>query len=62
MCAFEIAMERCSTDEAPWYVIPAEERWFRDMAIVQHVHDTLEAMNPQNPELEFDPESIGQIL
>ena len=48
-------MERCSTDHAPWYVIPAEERWFRDVAIAQLVHDTLEAMNPQYPAPGFDP-------
>lgn len=55
MRAFEIAMERCSTEAAPWYVIPAEERWFRDVAIAQLVHDTLEAMDPQYPEPGFDP-------
>ena len=55
MRAFEIAMERCSTEEAPWYVIPSEERWFRDVAIAQLVHDTLEAMNPQYPKPGFDP-------
>ena len=48
-------MERCSTDHAPWYVIPAEERWFRDVAVAQLVHDTLEAMNPQYSEPGFDP-------
>ena len=55
MQAFEIALERCSTEQAPWYVIPAEERWFRDVAIAQLVHDALEAMNPQYPEPGFDP-------
>ena len=59
MRAFEIAMERCSTEAAPWYVIPAEERWFRDVAIAQLVHDTLEAMNPQYPEPEFDPKEYS---
>jgi len=54
MRAFEIAMERCSTEAAPWYVIPAEARWFRDVAIAQLVHDTLAAMNPQYPKPGFD--------
>jgi len=59
MRAFEIAMERCSPEAAPWYVIPAEKRWFRDVAIAQLVHDTLEAMNPQYPEPGFDPAEYG---
>ncbi len=54
MRAFEIALERCSTEVAPWYVIPAEARWFRDVAIAQLVHDTLAAMNPQYPKPGFD--------
>ena len=53
--AFEIAMERCSTDHAPRYVIPAEERWFRDVAVAQLVHDTLEVMDPKYPQPGFDP-------
>ena len=54
MRAFEIALERCSTEVAPWYVIPAEARWFRDVAIAQLVHDTLAAMNPQYPKPGFN--------
>ena len=53
--AFEIALQRCSTDRAPWYVIPGEERWFRDLAVTQLLVETLEDMNPQFPEPEFDP-------
>ena len=53
--AFEVALSRCSTDQAPWYVIPAEERWYRDLAISQLLVETLEDMDPQFPEPEFDP-------
>jgi len=62
MRAFEIALERCSTEQAPWYVIPAEARWFRDVAVAQLIHDTLEAMNPQYPEPGFDPAEYGPEL
>ena len=55
MQAYEIALNRCSTDIAPWYVIPAEKRWFRDIVISQLLLDALEEMNPQYPEPEFDP-------
>ena len=55
MAAYEVALGRCSTDFAPWYVIPAEERWFRDLVITQLIVDTLEDMDPQFPEPDFDP-------
>jgi len=54
--AFETALERCSTDAAPWYVIPSEERWFRDLVISELLVKTLEEMNPQFPPPAFDPE------
>jgi PPK2 family polyphosphate:nucleotide phosphotransferase len=31
--AYEEALERCSTHEAPWYIVPADHRWFRDLAV-----------------------------
>ena len=53
--AFEAALERTSTEAAPWYVIPAENRPFRDAALASLLVQTLEAMDPQYPEPEFDP-------
>ena len=53
--AFETALARTSTEQAPWYVIPAETRWFRDLVISQLLVDTLESMDPQYPEPSFDP-------
>lgn len=55
MDAYETALRRCSTPYAPWYVIPAENRWFRDLVISRLLVDTLETMNPQFPEPNFDP-------
>jgi PPK2 family polyphosphate:nucleotide phosphotransferase len=55
MDAFETALTRCSTDVAPWYVIPGEERWFRDLVVSQLLLETLEDMDPQFPEPSFDP-------
>lgn len=50
MVAFEDAISRCSTDDAPWFVIPSNNKWFRNVAIARTVAATLEAMNPQFPE------------
>ena len=55
MAAYEIALRRCSTPHAPWYVIPAEQRWFRDLVISQLLVDTLTDMDPQYPDPDFDP-------
>ena len=55
MRAFEIAMERTSTPEAPWYVVPAENRDFRDALVSQIIREALEDMDPQYPAPTFDP-------
>jgi PPK2 family polyphosphate:nucleotide phosphotransferase len=54
MQAFEFALERCSTESAPWYVIPAENRWFRDYAIARILQETLESMGPEYPDPDYD--------
>ncbi len=54
MQAFGIALTECSTTEAPWYVIPAEKRWFRDYAVAKVLVETLESMAPNYPEPDYD--------
>lgn len=56
--AYETAFARCSTADAPWYVIPAERRWFRDLVVARLLVETLEAMDPQFPPPSFDPEEF----
>lgn len=48
--AYAEAIERTTTDEAPWYVIPADRKWFRNWAVSSILVDTLEAIDPQFPE------------
>lgn len=40
--AYEEALSRCSTAHAPWYVIPADKKWFRNLAIAETLVNTLE--------------------
>lgn len=47
--AFEDAIRKCSTDAAPWYVVPANRNWYRDLVVARAIADTLEAMNPRFP-------------
>jgi PPK2 family polyphosphate:nucleotide phosphotransferase len=49
LAAFEEALSRCSTEAAPWYVIPANHKWFRNLAVARIVADTLEDLHPQIP-------------
>ncbi|HEY3743317.1 MAG TPA: polyphosphate kinase 2 family protein [Bryobacteraceae bacterium] len=47
--AFEEAMEKCSKPWAPWYVIPANKKWFRNLAVSEVLVRTLEDMNLKYP-------------
>ncbi|MEM6258730.1 MAG: PPK2 family polyphosphate kinase [Planctomycetota bacterium] len=51
-------MEQTSQEHAPWYAVPAERRWFRNLLVTKVLVDRLEAMNPQPPVAEFDPKAI----
>jgi len=58
MEAFSLALNNCSTESAPWYVIPAENRWFRDFAVAKIVVETLESMDINYPEPDYDAEKF----
>ena len=48
--AFEDALGECSTTHAPWFVIPANHKWFRDLAVSQIIVETLESLKMELPE------------
>ena len=56
--AFEAMLSSCSTDRAPWYVIPADHKWFRDLAVSQILVHHLEKLPLKFPKANFDPASI----
>jgi PPK2 family polyphosphate:nucleotide phosphotransferase len=47
--AYQDALARCGTDEAPWYVIPADRKWYRNWAVQQLLLETLRELDPQYP-------------
>ena len=51
MEAYEDAIEATSTDEAPWYVIPADHKWFMRMAVAEVIVETLESLDLEFPVL-----------
>jgi PPK2 family polyphosphate:nucleotide phosphotransferase len=49
IAAFEEALTRCSTAEAPWYIIPANRNWFRNLAVANILAETLDELDPRYP-------------
>jgi PPK2 family polyphosphate:nucleotide phosphotransferase len=49
IAAFEEALSRTSTSDAPWYVVPADRKWFRNWAVSRILIETLQDMDPQYP-------------
>ncbi len=58
MAAYEDAIARCASADAPWYVIPSDRKWFRNLAISEIVVDRMERMRLRYPRPAFDPRSI----
>jgi PPK2 family polyphosphate:nucleotide phosphotransferase len=60
--AYEIALERCNTEEAPWHVVPSNRKWYRSLAIASLVRDALVDMHLEWPQPEFDVEEQKRRL
>jgi PPK2 family polyphosphate:nucleotide phosphotransferase len=54
--AYEAALERCSTDAAPWYIVPADRKWYRNWAVGTLLLEHLELIGPEYPAADFDVE------
>jgi polyphosphate kinase 2 (PPK2 family) len=58
MSAYEDAINRCSTPHAPWYIIPANKKWFRNLAVSQVMLETMEDMKMAFPKPPLDPSTV----
>ncbi|HEV7965116.1 MAG TPA: polyphosphate kinase 2 family protein [Actinoplanes sp.] len=54
MAAYGDALGRCSTGKAPWYVVPADRKWYRDWAAAHLLRETLADLDPRYPPPSFD--------
>ena len=52
--AYQDALGKCSTRHAPWYVIPANKKWFRNLAVSQIIVDALQELQMKYPVREGD--------
>jgi len=50
--AYEDALTKCNTVHAPWHIVPADRKWYRNLVVSQAIRDTLEWMDPQIPPAE----------
>jgi PPK2 family polyphosphate:nucleotide phosphotransferase len=55
---YEDAITKTSTEHAPWYVVPADKKWYRDAVATEIVMEVLEDMEPEFPKADFDPAKI----
>jgi PPK2 family polyphosphate:nucleotide phosphotransferase len=56
--AYDDVIARCNTEHAPWFVIPANHKWFRDIAVSEIIVSTMDSMNIQVPKPTVDIEEI----
>jgi PPK2 family polyphosphate:nucleotide phosphotransferase len=60
--AYEAVLERCSTQLAPWFVIPADRKWYRNWAVAQLLLEHLRTLNLEWPLADFDVETEKKRL
>ena len=59
MAAYERALVGTSTDDAPWYVVPADRKWVRNVVVARLLVRALARMRPQTPP---DPPGLDEIV
>ncbi|WIM68921.1 PPK2 family polyphosphate--nucleotide phosphotransferase [Corynebacterium breve] len=60
--AYQIALERTSTDDAPWYCVPGDNKKYARMVVKALIADALKSMELEWPEADFDPEEEKKRL
>jgi len=56
--AFEAMLDRTSTQWAPWYVVPSNSKWYRNLVVAETLVRTLESLDMRFPEADFDPKAF----
>jgi PPK2 family polyphosphate:nucleotide phosphotransferase len=59
--AFEAALSRCSTEHAPWFIIPSNHKWFRNLAVSAIVAEALEEMKIEPPKPTVDIAEVRRL-
>jgi PPK2 family polyphosphate:nucleotide phosphotransferase len=62
MAAYEDVFARTHTDVAPWYIVPADRKWYRNWAVERLVVETLEELDPRFPRPDLDVQALKERL
>ena len=58
MSAYEDVITKTTTEHAPWYVVPADRKWYRNLCVARIMLDTLKKLNMEFPPINWDPATI----
>lgn len=56
--AYEDVLSKTSTERAPWYVVPANRKWYRNLVVARIIIETLEGLEMRYPQVSYDPDQI----
>lgn len=56
--AYEDVLTKCNTEHAPWHIVPADKKWYRNVVVADIVEEALEDMDPKFPKIDFDPRTV----
>ena len=60
--AYQIALELTHTEHAPWFVVPSDRKWYRNLAVAKLLHEALQSMDLDWPAADFDVEAERKRL
>jgi PPK2 family polyphosphate:nucleotide phosphotransferase len=60
--AYQDALSRCSTEHAPWHVVPADRKWYRDWIVANLLADAFTRIDPRYPPADFDVEEQRRLV
>lgn len=58
MEAYEDVLSKTSTDQAPWYIVPGDRKWYRNLVVASIMVETLKKLDMKFPEIDWDPSKI----
>jgi PPK2 family polyphosphate:nucleotide phosphotransferase len=56
--AYDDVLSKSSTECAPWHIVPANKKWYRNLVVARTIVKALEEMDPRPPQIDFDPSKI----
>lgn len=59
--AYRDVFEKCNPDSAPWFIIPADHKWYRDAAVAGIVYETMLRMDPKMPPVDVDLDEVRAL-